>query len=105
MKNINKLYQAIKIKLVSQKKHRRLFLLIFFLFHLSLILTVCVYSTIDSYISFYKEDSKDFKYPPALEYTNRVLTTSGVHHYTVFAGIDAGYGFFAPNVASEYILE
>lgn len=85
--------------------HRRQALLAFFLFHLSLILTVCIYTTIDSYVSFYKGDDKNYKYPGYLTKTRDALLTTGLYHYSVLAGVDAGYGFFAPNVASEYVLE
>lgn len=87
---------------LSQK---RIVLLTFFGFHLCLIFTVCIYTTIDSYVSFYKGEDKSYKYPDYLTKMKNGLLTSGLYQYSVMAGIDAGYGFFAPNVASEYILE
>jgi hypothetical protein len=104
MENINKIEKPTP-KIIIGQKTKRSILLLFISAHLLIILTVCVYSSFDSYLSFYKEDQKDFVYPNALSNLKSILRIDGLTHYTVLAGIDAGYGFFAPNVASEYILE
>lgn len=97
-------YQIFKNKLFLNEQTKRALLLFFISVHLLIIFTVCVYSSFDSYFSFYKGNDKNFKYPKTLTNTREVLSTKGIYQYTVLAGIDAGYGFFAPNVASEYIL-
>lgn len=73
-------------------------------FHLALILCVCIESSIDGYVSFYERK------PTALVSTLQGVTgavcgSEILGRYTTLAGIDAGYGFFAPNVASGYVLE
>lgn len=102
MKNLNRIF---KNKGRLNRRLKKALLLAFILTHLLIIFTVCVYSSFDSYLSFYKEGDKDFKYPTALLATRNALTINGMYQYTTVAGIDAGYGFFAPNVASEYVLE
>ena len=102
MKNVKKIFK--RENFLSSRLKKGL-LMSFITVHLLIIFTVCVYSSFDSYLSFYKEDDKDFKYPKALIATRDALTINGMYQYTSIAGIDAGYGFFAPNVASEYILE
>lgn len=71
--------------------------------HFSLIAAVCVYSSIDSYTSFYDIEKVGIK-KKVLDVTYAIATATGFRQYTTIAGIEAGYGFFAPNVASEYVL-
>ncbi|MCC5921348.1 MAG: hypothetical protein LAT68_11255 [Cyclobacteriaceae bacterium] len=73
-----------------------------FLIHFGIITIVCLYSSMDSYFSFYEKEK-----PAALEKLSSLMLISleQSNHYAKIAGIDAGYGFFAPNVASEYYLE
>lgn len=83
---------------------QRFFFLAATVFHFTVILSVCIQSSIDGYLSFYKKEpnraaSTLYKSTEAI---NHVI---GVRWYSAIAGIDAGYGFFAPNVASGYILE
>jgi hypothetical protein len=52
-------------------------------------------------ISLHRNDSTDAgKY----KQSSALLSLPGIKQYTSVSGIDAGYGFFAPNVASSYIL-
>lgn len=71
--------------------------------HLLLILAVCVKSTIANYMGFYGVTSPKLA-RQTLQIADALSGLPGVYHYSVLAGIDAGYGFFAPNVASEYVL-
>ncbi|MEN4759521.1 hypothetical protein ABEG63_04200 [Chryseobacterium sp. C39-AII1] len=87
-------------------KYPKLFF-IFSMVHIALILIVCTASTIDSYeksTSYVKNDFTD-----ALKNTKDQIkefnSVAGIQQYQAFAGINAGYGFFAPNVASSYILK
>lgn len=88
---------------LSAKTRQRVFSL-FFSLHFLVIFCVCVYSSIDSYISFYDIEKKGLQ-KGAMDATATVFTAPVLKQYATVAGIDAGYGFFAPNVASEYVLE
>jgi len=87
-------------------KYPKLFF-IFSMVHIALILIVCTSSTIDSYeksTSYVKNDLtaalKDTK-----EGIREFNSVPLIQQYQAVAGINAGYGFFAPNVASSYILK
>lgn len=83
---------------------RKLFFFIAVIFHFAIILSVCVASCIDGYISFYsKKPSVIASVLHAMAST--MNDTKMANGYTLLAGIDAGYGFFAPNVSSGYLLE
>lgn len=81
---------------------------IYFAFvHIILILIVCTSSTIDAYeksTSFRKNSFTDIlgKFKKELRGINSLPILS---EYEAIGGINAGYGFFAPNVASSYILK
>jgi len=76
----------------------------FFFTHFVIILLVSINSSTDSYTTFY-DIKKTGIYKVMLDVTAGVVNTPGISQYANCAGIDAGYGFFAPNVASEYVLE
>lgn len=81
--------------------YKILFLAIFFF-----TIIVNVRGTITSYIEFYKSDSSD-----NLLANNKILLVTDFIYKNPIApflshtGLDTGFGFFAPNVASEYITE
>lgn len=77
--------------------------LIFLTLHLLVILAVCVKSTIANYTGFYKVAPAG-PARHAMQAADVVSSLPGIRQYSVLAGVDAGYGFFAPNVASEYVL-
>ncbi|WP_367866781.1 hypothetical protein [Pedobacter sp. WC2423] len=82
----------------------RLFLF-FTAIHLILIILVCINSSINAYNLVFNENVKN---PPLTKITDAiklVLRIPLTQQYSVMAGIDAGYGFFAPNVASGYVLQ
>jgi hypothetical protein len=81
--------------------------LYFALIHVFFLIVVSLASTIGSY-----EKSSAFvknKFTNALLDTKVTLSrsfgTPGLQQYLSVSGIEAGYGFFAPNVASSYILK
>src|SRR5690554_2413864 len=77
--------------------------LILLALHLLVILAVCAKSTIANYTGLYKATPAQ-PVRQALQATAALTSLPGIYHYSVVAGVDAGYGFFAPNVASEYVL-
>lgn len=83
---------------------QRLFFLAATVFHFTVILSVCIQSGIDGYLSFYKKEPNRAT-ATLYKSTGAINDVVGVRWYSAIAGIDAGYGFFAPNVASSYILE
>ncbi len=82
---------------------KKVLFLIFLALHLLLILAVCVKSTIANYTGFYKVSPSE-PVRQVMEAADAFSSLPGIYHYSVLAGVDAGYGFFAPNVASEYVL-
>lgn len=84
------------------QRKQALFLILLAL-HLLIILAICTKSTIANYTGFYKvTPAKPVR--QMMQVATTVSSLPGIAHYAVAAGIDAGYGFFAPNVASEYVL-
>jgi|GEM_PF-977750 len=81
------------------------FLTLLFTFHLFIILIVCVSSSINSYNMVYEKDVSSSKLSGLRNSFVNILMVPGLRQYSSVAGIDAGYGFFAPNVASSYILK
>ncbi|MBW8683174.1 hypothetical protein [Chitinophaga rhizophila] len=86
-------------------RNRRPVFVTWALVHIVMILFVCVYSVFDDYDAFYHGNKKDYKRPVALERVQSVLGIPILADYLRFAGIDTGYGFFAPNVASAYVID
>ncbi len=84
-------------------QRKQVFFLTLLALHLLIILAVCTKSTIANYTGFYKV-SPAKPVGQVMQAAAAVSTLPGIAHYAVVAGIDAGYGFFAPNVASEYVL-
>ncbi|RXM39385.1 hypothetical protein BOQ62_11970 [Chryseobacterium sp. CH21] len=87
-------------------KYPKLFF-IFSMVHIALILIVCTSSTIDSYekSTSYVENDLTAVLKDTKEGIREFNSISLIQQYQAIAGINAGYGFFAPNVASSYILK
>jgi hypothetical protein len=73
--------------------------------HLVLILAVCIFSVFDDYDIFYNSEKTGYKRPAGLQRAQAAFETPGLVEYLRLAGIDTGYGFFAPNVASAYVID
>jgi hypothetical protein len=73
------------------------FLLLFIVFVLGL------KSTFDGYFGFYYEEGKYTK-PLAYDISEYIVESSPVSFFISNTGFDTGYGFFAPNVASDFVL-
>lgn len=87
---------------ISNRRER--IILTAMLAHCCLILIVSSWSAIKGYDRLYNSSNKDYKAMAASVYLHKLLTLPGIAHYTRLAGIDAGYGFFSPNVASVYLI-
>ena len=87
-------------------KYPKLFF-IFSMVHIALILIVCTSSTIDSYekSTSYVENDLTAALKDTKEGIREFNSVPLIQQYQAIAGINAGYGFFAPNVASSYILK
>ncbi|HAK30633.1 MULTISPECIES: hypothetical protein [Sphingobacterium] len=95
-----------KEKLINNRKN--LFFL-FTIFHFTIVVFSTFlggYSTAKEYFHERTVSKEDSLEPDLIQKTVRsFLNTPGITPYAIIAGIDAGYGFFAPNVASSYIIE
>jgi len=80
-------------------------LLSFILSQLFIIFLVCINSTIASYHTTFPKDDKKLPLQGTRDILSVFLSLPIVSEYTAAVGIDAGYGFFAPNVASAYVLK
>jgi len=87
------------IETIRIKSKQNLFLL-FALFHFLVILLISISTTVNSWYQLYHEDSNKYKEPKAIKTLNSISRSFLVSNYTFFTGLDTGYGFFAPNVAS-----
>lgn len=70
---------------------------------LFIILALGLKSTFDGYYGFYYEDGK-YNKPWAYEATESIIKYLPVTVFITYTGFDTGYGFFAPNVASDFVL-
>jgi len=80
--------------------YKQRFLLLWGILHIILITVVSLNSLLESYYSFY-----DFKKGNVVfTVTNKLLYHSSISIYINYTGTNTGYGFFAPNVSSGFIL-
>lgn len=90
-------------------KHKKSLLFIFTIFHFTIITLATFlsgYSTAREYFNDVDSARVDSLEPDLLEKSIRkIVDAPGITPYAIISGIDAGYGFFAPNVASSYIIE
>ena len=72
--------------------------------HLLTIIVITLLTMVGGYKSFYYSDSQ--KKESSIETVlSGVVHSNVVRSYTTLSGINTGYGFFAPNVASEVFTE
>jgi len=69
----------------------------------SLVFIIGLKGTFDGYYGFYYENTPYTK-PLAYELTEKVVHSAPVSLFLSYTGFDTGYGFFAPNVASDFVL-
>lgn len=81
-------------------KYLRLF---FFLLIIFLVVTTSIKSTISSYNRFY-HFNEDYEFPFILKKIFSVQEYYPIGLFQAYTGLDTGYGFFAPNVASEFLF-
>ena len=70
---------------------------------LFIVFTLGLKSTFDGYYGFYYEEGKYTK-PLAYEISEAIIESPPVSFFIANTGFDTGYGFFAPNVASDFVL-
>lgn len=70
---------------------------------LFLIFVVGLKGTFDGYYGFYY-DNKDYEKPISYTACEKIMDFEPIHIFTSNTGFDTGYGFFAPNVASDFVL-
>ena len=82
------------------RKALQLFAVAFVLF---IVLVSATRSTFDGYYGFYY-DNADYTECRLSKITNNISITSLFRFFSVYAGFNTGYGFFAPNVASSFVF-
>lgn len=82
------------------KKKLQLFGIGFVLF---VVFSVGLKGTFDGYYGFYYK-SGEYQKPLAYELSDKVVQFIPVSAFIAYTGFDTGYGFFAPNVASDFVL-
>ena len=70
---------------------------------LFIVFTLGLKSTFDGYFGFYYEHG-EYNKPWAYTATETVIQTTPINVFLAYTGFDTGYGFFAPNVASDFVL-
>ena len=70
---------------------------------LSLVFIIGLKGTFDGYYGFYYEN-KSYQKPLAYTISENITQSLPVSIFTSYTGFDTGYGFYAPNVASDFIL-
>lgn len=86
-----------------KKNNTNFFQLVLVGFILLVVLTICIKSTFDSYYEFYYPD-KNYKAPYLYRMTDEIAESKPVRVFCSYTGFDTGYGFYAPNVASSFVL-
>lgn len=72
-------------------------------FMLSVILAVSIASTFNGYYSFYYEN-KTYEKPMLYRASQALCSIKPITIFCDYTGFDTGYGFFAPNVASDFVI-
>lgn len=80
---------------------RKIFLAAAFIFVITLICAVNIRAILHSYYGFYEIDGleENFTY----QSLGFVESNYAVNDFLMYSGMETGYGFFAPNVASDFI--
>jgi hypothetical protein len=69
-----------------------------------LVFTVGLKGTFDGYYGFYYPEN-NYKKPYAFSLCEKIIELKPVSLFLSYTGFDTAYGFFAPNVASDFILQ
>lgn len=70
---------------------------------LFLVFTIGVKGTFDGYYGFYYEN-KPYEKPFVYRTSEDIIQSQAVSMFASYTGFDTGYGFYAPNVASDFVL-
>jgi hypothetical protein len=70
---------------------------------LLVVFTIGMKGTFDGYYGFYYED-KNYEKPLAYSIAEDIAQLKPVNIFTSYTGFDTGYGFYAPNVASDFVM-
>lgn len=70
---------------------------------LLLVIVLGLKSTFDGYFGFYYEEG-EYEKPMAYKATEAIVDATPISVFLSYTGFDTGYGFFAPNVASDFVL-
>jgi hypothetical protein len=70
---------------------------------LSLVFIVGIKTTFDGFFGFYYEN-KPYHQPLVYKTCNSIVNSTPVSLFLYYTGFDTGYGFFAPNVASDFVI-
>jgi hypothetical protein len=85
------------------KKKGQVLLLVIILFT---IIVVNIRSTLENYYGFYFSDKKDKIKSNVVYNALSFVEDSRLYNlFNTYTGLETGYGFFAPNVASEFIVD
>ena len=68
-----------------------------------LVFIIGLKGTFDGYYGFYYED-REYTKPVIYQMSEAVVQSEPVSLFLSYTGFDTGYGFFAPNVASDFVL-
>lgn len=71
---------------------------------LLIVIATSVVTTSDSYHSFYYGNDKSYQEKLFYKIADAVVSFPPVRTFSKYTGFDTGYGFFAPNVASDFVI-
>ncbi len=70
---------------------------------LSLVFIVGLKGTFDGYYGFYYEN-KSYQKPLVYTISESIIQSQPISMFASYTGFDTGYGFYAPNVASDFVM-
>ena len=82
---------------------KKLIKLLMISFILVVILVSAIESSLNGYYNFYYENKKIEK-NIFEKITNEAFNITPINFFATYTGFDTGYGFFAPNVSSDFLL-
>jgi hypothetical protein len=71
---------------------------------LTIIIATSIVTTSDSYYGFYYGNDKSYQEKTLYKIANSIITFPPIRIFSKYSGFDTGYGFFAPNVASDFVI-
>ncbi len=83
--------------------NRKILFLLAIIFHFSVIVLHNVASSAVGYQAVYGSDKQASAMVGALALCQRFIASPLIQYYAYFSGTETGYGFFAPQVGSQYI--